>query len=278
VTSIADLHLHTTASDGRLSPTQLINLVSEKGLQIVSITDHDSTAGLHEAFEAASFFPSLTIIPGIELGTDIPGSEVHLLGHWINYNQTGFQETLSRFRDSRQDRARAMVKKLGLLGLPLEWSRVESIAQGGAIGRPHIAYAMVEKGYIRQPQDAFDKYLGRNGLAYAEREKLTPEEAIRLLLDVGGIPTLAHPREVFGLTEVLPGLVKAGLMGIEVYYKDYPDDEVERLGALAKKFGLLALGGTDYHAFGTPLEIEPGAAGPPNREVEQLLELAHHQR
>lgn len=275
MTSIADLHLHTTASDGRLSPSQLINLVSEKGLEIVSITDHDSTAGLHEAFEAASVFPTLTIIPGIELGTDIPGSEVHLLGYWINYNQAGFQETLSRFRDGREDRARAMVEKLGLLGLPLEWSRVESFAQGGAIGRPHIAHAMVEQGYISQPQDAFDKYLGRNGLAYAEREKLTPEEAIRLLLDVGGIPTLAHPREVVGLTEVLPGLVKAGLMGIEVYYKDYPDVEVERLGALAKGFGLLALGGTDYHAFGTPFEIEPGAAGPPNWEVEQLLKLAH---
>ncbi len=271
--SLADLHLHTTASDGRLTPRQLIDLAALKGLQVVAVTDHDTTDGLEEAFQTASLYPDLTLIPGIELGTDIPGSEIHVLGYWLDVKNLAFQETLARFREGREHRAQGMVRKLAALGFPLEWERVAQLAQG-AIGRPHIAQAMVEKGYVASTQDAFTAYLGRNGPAYVERAKLTPAEAIRMILDVGGVPVLAHPREIGDWRKVLPELVAAGLRGMEVYYKLYPPGLVEELKERARALGLMALGGTDYHAIGNPDEVEPGTSGPPLEEVQKLLALA----
>ena len=178
-----DLHLHTTCSDGRLTPTQLVELVAARGIVVAAITDHDSTEGLPEALKAASRFPQLTIIPGVELSTDIPGNEIHVLGYFIRYEDAAFQETLRSFRDGRVDRAREMVDKLAALGLPVDWERVCELAQG-AVGRPHIAQAMVEKGYISYPQEAFTHYIGRNGPAYAERDKMTPAEAVEYILGV----------------------------------------------------------------------------------------------
>ena len=194
-----DLHLHTIASDGRLSPTELVGLVAGRGLKQVSITDHDSTEGLAEAFQAAEQFPGLRLIPGIELSTDVPGDEIHMLGYFIKYEDEEFQGTLRRFRQGRVGRAREIVEKLAALGIKLEWERVQEIAGEGAVGRPHIALAMVEKGYCKEPKDAFPKYLGRNGLAYAERAKMTPTEAVQMLHKVGGVSVLAHPGLFIGL-------------------------------------------------------------------------------
>ena len=268
-----DLHLHTTFSDGRLTPTQLVELVAARGLRVVSISDHDSTEGIQEALEAASRFPQLTIIPGVELSTDIPGNEIHVLGYFIRCEDAAFQQTLRSFRDGRVDRAREMVDKLAALGLPVDWDRVCELAQG-AVGRPHIAQAMVEKGYITYPQEAFTRYIGRNGPAYAEREKLTPAEAVGYILGVGGIPVLAHPHVVDNVESLLPELVEAGLAGIEVHYKEYTPREVEAFGAMADRYGLLPCGGTDYHAMGTPGEVVPGSVGPPLEIVDRLRALA----
>ncbi|MDA0987535.1 MAG: PHP domain-containing protein [Chloroflexi bacterium] len=268
-----DLHLHTTCSDGRLTPTQMVELVAERGLQVVAITDHDSTEGLAVVFEVAKRFPQLSIIPGIELSTDIPGNEIHVLGYFIDYSDADFQRTLREFRDGRVGRAREMVDKLAALGLPVDWERVLELAEG-TVGRPHIAQAMVEKGYITYPQEAFTKYLGRNGLAYAEREKLTPAEAVRLITGVGGIPVLAHPREVDNVESLLPGLKAAGLVGMEVHYGTYSPSEVKGFAAMAKRHGLIACGGSDYHALGTPGEVEPGSVGPPLETAEKLYALA----
>ena len=167
-----DLHMHTTASDGRLTPTELVNLANQKGLKTISITDHDSTEGLEEALLAAASFPELTIIPGIELSTDIPGDEIHMLAYFIKYQDPLVQETLKHFREGRLDRAKKMVEKLCDLGIEIEWERVQSIAGDASVGRPHIALALLEKGYISNTNEAFDKYIGRNGPAYAERKKL----------------------------------------------------------------------------------------------------------
>jgi predicted metal-dependent phosphoesterase TrpH len=268
-----DLHLHTTCSDGRLTPTQMVELVSERGLQVVAITDHDTTEGLAMVFEVAKRFPQLSIIPGIELSTDIPGNEIHVLGYFIRYSDAGFQQTLREFRDGRVGRAREMVDKLAALGLPVDWDRVLELALG-AVGRPHIAQAMVEKGYITYPQEAFTKYLGRNGLAYAEREKLTPEQAVRLITGVAGIPVLAHPREVDNVEPLLPELKAAGLVGIEVHYGTYSPSEVKKFAAMANRHGLIPCGGSDYHALGTPGEVEPGSVGPPLETAERLYALA----
>ena len=268
-----DLHLHTTHSDGRLTPTQLVELVAAKGIRVAAVTDHDSTEGIPEAIEAASRFPQLTIIPGIELSTDIPGNEVHMLGYFIRYEDASFQEMLRSFRDGRVDRAREMVDKLAALGLPVEWDRVCELAQG-AVGRPHIAQAMIEKGYISHPQEAFAHYIGRNGPAYAERAKMTPAEAVEYIRAVGGVAVLAHPHVVDNVESLLPELTEAGLAGMEVYYKEYTPAEEEMFGAMAARHGLLSCGGSDYHAMGTPGEEEPGVSGPPLAVVDRLRALA----
>jgi len=267
-----DLHLHTTASDGRLKPSELVGLIAKRGIRFAAITDHDSTEGLSETFEAAQAFPELAIIPGIELSSDIPGKEVHILGYFLDYSNKEFQATLKQFRVGRVERARLMVEKLSNLGLPVEWDRVIELADG-AVGRPHIAQAMVEKGYISVPQDAFIEYLGRNGRAYVQRPKLTPEEAVEMIRKVGGSAVLAHPIEVGELSDletILPSLRDAGLDGIEVYYGNYSEPHVSFLQNIAEKYNLVACGGSDYHAFSTPNEVEPGDIGPP-REALDLL-------
>ncbi len=274
MTVLADLHLHTTASDGRLKPAEVVELAAKRGLRVIAITDHDTTDGLVDAFEAAKLFPSLTVIPGVELGTDIPQGEIHILGLFIRYQDVSFQETLARLRDSRVDRAKRMLERLAAMNMPLKWERVLAFADGGAVGRPHVARAMLEVGYVSSQQEAFDKYIGRNGPAYAEREKFTPEEAVALVRKQGGLPILCHPADVENLDSQVATLVKAGLIGIEVYYGDYSQETVRSLARLARKHNLIPCGGSDYHAFGNEGEPEPGYVGPSMESVEKLFALA----
>ena len=277
-----DLHLHTTYSDGRLTPTQLVHACAESGLKVISISDHDSTEGVPEALQAARTFPQLTVIPGIELSTDVPGSETHVLGYFVNYQNAEFQRMLQRFREGRQERGQKMVEKLNDLGVEISWERVKELSGDGAIGRPHIAQAMVEAGYVQYPRDAFDHYIGRNGPAYAERLKLTPVEAVGILVDNGALPVMAHPTysisksdrdNVATLKETLQDLKSAGLVGMEVYYGDYTPEQVRCLAALADEVGLVPCGGSDYHASGNPGEPEPGTVGPPMETIEALKSL-----
>ena len=272
--AMADLHLHTTASDGRLTPTQLIELVATKGLGAVAITDHDSTEGLAEAFQAARAFPQLTVIPGLELSTDLPGNEIHVLAYYIEYDEPRVQETLKKFRLGRLDRGRMIVEKLRDLGVEIEWQRVQEIAGEGAVGRPHIALAMVEKGYIRQPQDAFSGYIERNGPAYAEREKLTPREAMALIKSWGGVAVLAHPLDLSDLEDTLVELKDSGLAGMEVFYAQYSVEQIQDLADVADRHALLPCGGSDYHALGNSGEPLPGSMGPPLDIVERLEDLS----
>jgi predicted metal-dependent phosphoesterase TrpH len=272
--ALVDLHLHTTASDGRLVPRQLVHLAAERGLQVISVTDHDSTEGLAEAQEEARRHPGLTLIPGIELSVDVEDGEVHLLGYFLDHQNPELQATLKAFRGSRELRGQRMVEKLASLGVHISWERVVELANGGAIGRPHIAQAMVEKGYIKQPQEAFIRYLGRNGLAYVEREKLTSAEAARLLLRHRGLPVLAHPAGIPGLEALLRSLKQEGLVGLEVFYGGYSLEQMQGLLTLAERLGLLPCGGSDYHALGTPGEPEPGSIGPPMETAHRLMELA----
>ncbi len=269
-----DLHLHTTQSDGRLTPAQLIQLVAGKGLKVVAVTDHDITDGLTEAYQSAVAYPQLAVIPGVELSTDIPGNEVHMLGLYLDLSDAYFQETLARFRVGRVGRAQEMVRKLAALGMPVAWERVVEIAGEGTIGRPHIAQALVEKGYFQYPQQAFEKHLGRDGLAYAEREKVTPAQAVRLIRSAGGVAAIAHPAMLFGLGAVLAELKEAGMQGMEVHYAEYDTPTRARLAAAARRHGLLPCGGSDYHAFGTPGEHVPGEMGPPLAVALRLRELA----
>ena len=277
--ALVDLHLHTTFSDGKLTPAELVNLCHRQGLRTISISDHDSTEGLPEAFEAAEALGDMRIIPGIELSTDIPGAEIHLLGYFLDWSSPGLRATLQSFREGREGRAERMVERLGELGVHLDFERVRELSGGGAIGRPHIAQAMVEKGYVQYLRDAFDRYLGRRGPAYVERSKLTPREAIELVLSHGGVPVMAHPtysstksgreglRDVAG---ILRDLKTSGLAGVEVYYGDYTPEQVDALRKTADDLGLIPCGGSDYHASGDPGEPQPGSVGPPAWVVDKL--------
>lgn len=271
---IVDLHLHTLASDGRLSPTQLVDYIASKGVKVAAISDHDTTNGIAEAMNAAAAHPGLEIIPAIELSTDIPGDEIHMLGYFLQYEDEEFQGILRRFRDGRVDRGRMIVEKLAALGKPVDWERVQEIAGEGSVGRPHIALAMVEAGYFKEPKEAFYEYLGRNGLAYAEREKMTPEEGVEMLSKVGGTAVLAHPANLEDLDTKVAQLKEAGLVGMEVHYSMYTEETIERLAGVAKRHGLIPCGGSDYHGLGNTGEIEPGLLGPPMETVERLSDIS----
>ena len=269
-----DLHLHTLASDGRLTPTELIQMVVENGLKTISVTDHDSTEGLAEAYEAAKEFPDLRIIPGIEMSADIPGDEVHVLGYFLDYHDEEFQAQLTEFRMGRVGRAQVMVEKLDALGKPVAWERVMHFAGDGTVGRPHIALAMVEAGYFKEPKEAFEEYLGNDGLAYYDRPKLAPAAGVEMIKKVGGVPVLAHPTFMNDMEAGIANLKKVGLMGMEVYYAQYDDDTVRHLARLAKEYDLIPCGGSDYHGMGNSGEPLPGTLGPPEETIALLEEAA----
>ena len=270
MSSEVDLHLHTIASDGRLTPTDLVLLAARQGLKTIALTDHDTTDGLPEAYVAARGVPGLRIIPGIELSADVPGDEVHVLGYFINPDDPELQDDLTRFREGRVGRARAMVDKLGELGVQVDWERVQHFAGDGAVGRPHIALAMVEAGHCNEPKDAFPEYLGRNGLAYVERVKLTPAEAVDMIRRAGGVAVLAHPAYMNDMEMGIANLAGIGLSGIEVHYAKYRDDTIRQLARLAREYELIPCGGSDYHGLGNTDECLPGENGPPMDSIERL--------
>ena len=278
-----DLHLHTTASDGRLTPTELVKLTASKGLRTISVSDHDTTAGLEEAQRAVDRIPGMRLIPGIELSCDVPGGEVHMLGYFMDIEDAGFQEMLAGFREGRLARGEGMVRKLAEFGMEIEWERGLEIAGDASVGRPHIAQALVEKGYFAEPSDAFREYLGRNGKAYVERPKLTPLDAVKLLNDVGGVAVFAHPwferrgnepEPEQSLIATVEELKAAGLHGMEVHYAMYDEATVDWLADVARAYDLIPCGGSDYHHSGNSREPLPGVNGPPMETVERLEEAA----
>lgn len=268
-----DLHLHSTASDGQYSPKELVEMALAKGLLVISITDHDSTEGVEEALEAAKGTP-LEVIPGVEISAEKAAQEVHLLGYYIDHRYEPFQRWLRRVREFRRDRAWRILGKLSRLGVPLSQERVMEIAGRGSIGRPHIAQAMVERGYVSSTNEAFTYYLGRNGPAYVPRYKITPLQALQMILETRGLPVLAHPLEALHL---LPELVDAGLVGLEVYYGQYNPQEVHYLAQEAARYNLLATGGSDFHG---PMVLDTPPLGEvevPEEALQRLRALAREQ-
>ncbi len=268
-----DLHLHTTASDGTLTPRQLIDRVAATTLRAVAITDHDSTEGLGEAIAASASYPHLVVIPGIELGTASGVSELHLLGYFIDAQYPALQNALVQFRTERVEAARAMVDRLAELRRPVSWDRVVELA-GGSVGRPHIARAMVEAGHVETVAEAFDRYIGDKGVARVPRPKLHPVEALELIHSSGGVGVVAHPRTVNRLGELVKQLVEAGLAGIEVYAEKYASERRDGYLDIATRHNLVPCGGTDYHALGAENEALPGTNGPPPETVSELLARA----
>ncbi len=275
--SKVDLHIHSTVSDGRFSPEEIVHKAAALGVNIIALADHDSVDGIAPALAAAEAFPGLRIIPCVEISTDIPQSEVHVLGYFIDYTSHELQTALERFRHSRRQRAQGMIAKLNDLGVQIEWPRVQEIAGGSSIGRPHIAQAMLEKGYVSSIRKAFIKYLGREGPAYVERRKMTPAEAVKLVLRANGLPVLAHPLFINNVETIVAELKVAGLVGIEVYYNGYNAGEISSLVKLADKYGLLATGGSDYHGLDDSTETMIGGVDVPMESAERLIALAERQ-
>ena len=266
-----DLHCHTTASDGRHSPTELVEMAAEMGLRAIAVCDHDSTEGLDEAL-AAGRAAGIEVIPSVELSCDVVEGELHMLGYYPNYADAVFQAELTRLRKGRVGRAQAMVRKLAGLGYPISFARVQELAGDGAIGRPHVAQALIEARLVQSKGEAFERLIGRNGPAYVERAKLSPADACRMIRRVGGLPAFAHPfialasgrvLEPMPVEEALPHLVEAGLAGLEVYYPNYTPTLIERLLRLSRQYGLIVTGGSDFHGEGSAGAALGGVYVPP---------------
>jgi 3',5'-nucleoside bisphosphate phosphatase len=261
--------MHTTASDGSTPPGALVRLARAKGLTAIAISDHDTTDGLDEAIDAGRM-QGIEVVAAVEMSTDVDDSEVHILGYFLSYGDAQFQSLLRVLREARLGRARKMVDKLAGLGMPLEWARVKVFAGDGAVGRPHVAKAMVESGYVPDIKTAFNLYIGRNGPAYVDRYKLTPRESIAAIRGVSGLAVLAHPLEGHGCLDMVSELVAAGLGGMECYYTGYTPDMTEALQGIARKHGLVPSGGSDFHGEGVAANAVLGQPPIPDHVLEGM--------
>lgn len=241
----ADLHLHTTASDGRYHPADVVRFAGAKGLAAIAITDHDVTDGVEEAQRAGLRY-GVEVMPGVEINTDFGVKEIHILGYCMDLSDPEFQRVIAWLRDGRVERAKQMVTRLVEMGVPISWQRVEEIAGPGAIGRPHIAHALREAGHIQSLQSAFDLYIGVGGPAYVPRERFDAFEAIAAIRAAGGVAVLAHPGKIHD-DSVIPPLVEAGLGGMEVCHPDHDEVQTAHYRRMADEMGLVWTGGSDFH-------------------------------
>ncbi len=276
-----DLHTHSTASDGKFSPAELIRLAGEARIEVIALTDHDTLSGLGEASSEASRI-GVEFIPGIEISAVFSPGTMHMLGYFIDPADAALTETLSWLRGGRDDRNLLILARLAELGCPLDLEEVAVLAGGESVGRPHIARAMVTHGYVSTFKEAFDRYLGKGAAAYVDREKMTPEKAIEEIRRAGGLPVLAHP-QTLGLGEedlakVLGRLASLGLDGVEAYYYSHSDAETANYTSLAERFGLLVTGGSDFHGPGmvdSSLGTGRGNMNVPRSVADRLTELYH---
>jgi predicted metal-dependent phosphoesterase TrpH len=257
-----DLHSHTNQSDGTLSPAQLIDEARRVGLDILGITDHDTFAGYDQALPRARD-RGLELVCGIELSTKLQGQTAHLLAYFLHSEPPSeFRTWVREMQTSRSDRNFRLVERTRELGFDITLEELEKFARGMA-GRLHVARLMVEKGYVANVQQAFDEYLGESGKAYVFREEPQFADAVKRIRDAGGISSLAHPVRLQGdFPSILPDLCDAGLSAIEVYHSDHSPEQTETYLALAKRYGLLVTGGSDYHGAAKPgLDLGTGRGG-----------------
>lgn len=242
---LADLHVHTTASDGTDSPSRVVSMSAELGLAALAIADHDTLEGVEEAVLAGRRY-GVEVLPAIELGTELGGREIHILGYLVDLHDEDFLARLAFFRSARRERAVKMVKKLEMLGFPVTYERVLEIAGGGSVGRPHVARALVEAGVVESREEAFNLYIGNGKPAYEPRFKLSPVEAVRMIRKAGGVAVFAHPG-MAGCDAIIPSLVEEGLQGLEVYHPGHDTPVSRHYLKICRQHRLLATGGSDYH-------------------------------
>jgi predicted metal-dependent phosphoesterase TrpH len=266
-----DLHIHSTFSDGTLSPAEIVNLACRKGLTAIALTDHDTMAGIKPAIAAATGM-ALEVISGLEISVLHNGISLHLLGYLMDAADSGLNRVLAGLQEGRDERNAAIVKRLLELGIAVSPEDLRRVSQTGQTGRPHIAKVMVEQGIVRTILQAFEQYLGRGGLAYASRPILDAAEAIGVLRQAGGLAVLAHPLQVDPSLERLPGLlndlIPLGLDGLEGYYPTHSAKVRRKLRAAAERYGLVLTGGSDFHG-----DIRPGTTLAGGRKVHVPDEL-----
>ena len=258
---MVDLHVHSNKSDGTLSPSELVAYAVEKGLTAFALTDHDTTEGLKEAMETAASFvkagKQIEVIPGIEFSTEYEGRDVHILGLYIDYRNPAFQKHLQKFVDSRIERNRKMCYKLREEGgIEITYEKLLAENPDAVITRAHYARYLLDHGYIKSLSEAFDRYIGDHCKYFIPREKVTPVQAVQLILEAGGIPILAHPilyhMSEPKLKELTMKLKEAGLVGVEAIYSTYNSREERQIRTLAKECDLCISGGSDFHGDAKP--------------------------
>jgi predicted metal-dependent phosphoesterase TrpH len=258
-----DLHLHTTASDGVMTPSAIVRYAKTKGLQAIAITDHDTVGGVSEAVSAGSEI-DFEVIPGIEISAEHSPGSMHLLGYFLDIDHPLLTERLRFLQMARAERNPKIVEKLNRLGVRICYDEVVKASGGGQVGRPHFAQVLLEKGYVRTFQEAFERFLTKGAPAYVDKARFSPQDALALIRKAGGVPVLAHPNtlDVKGhaeLERLVAGLVDQGLEGIEVYYPEHTPLQTAEYRVLAERYCLLVTGGTDYHGIaGDGLDIGTG--------------------
>lgn len=266
-----DLHMHTTASDGALTPSELVALCHQHRLQTIAITDHDTLSGYEPARLAAQAY-SITVLTGIELSAeDDRHGDVHMLGYLIDPHNPDLRAKLDHFQSGREHRAKRMVERLNELGIALQWEHVLEVAQDAVITRPHIATALYRQGYASNPAEAFERYISDGKPAYVERVKITPVEAIELIHRAGGVAVMAHPGLVREVEPLMSFLADHGLDGIEVYHPNNGKHIREAAFHFAKQHGLIVTGGSDFHTTSGHHANTPGSHLAPSDTPEKLV-------
>ena len=266
-----DLHAHTNASDGSLSPEELVHRAIAKGLTALAITDHDSVEAVPTSLHAAEG-SSLLIIPGVELSAVYQNLDVHVLGYFVDYTDLRFLARLEELRAARHERAANMVEALHEAGFDVTIEEVLRLAEEGAVGRSHVARALVDKGHVTSVAEAFDLYIGRGKPYYVPKPSTTPARAVHTILEASGVPVLAHPA-ITGVESLIPQLAKVGLAGVEAYHADHTQEQAESLVRIAREHGLIVTGGSDHHGPTSP-GGDLGSVDVPDYVLPELLTRA----
>lgn len=261
-----DLHTHSLRSDGALTPTELVRRAAVRGVRIQALSDHDTLSGVADAVAEGDRL-GVRIIPATELNTESEWGDVHVLAYFVDPSDVVFEEKMKWLRLNRGRRIELMVENLNRLGHPVSLARVQEIAQGGSLGRPHLAQALFEAGHVPTYDAAFDTLISKESPAYVSRVGLAPLEAVALVRKHGGVPSLAHPGTVLRLEELLPELVRAGLAGIECYYGSHTPAWTAHCLRLAARSGLVPTGGSDFHGRGDHGADLGGTFVPPENVV-----------
>jgi 3',5'-nucleoside bisphosphate phosphatase len=267
-----DLHIHSTCSDGSQTPEEIVAEAIEKRLTAIAIADHDTVQGVTPAIEAARG-SDLRLIPAVEISTEFHKAEVHILGYWIDLDSDQLNAKFVYVREARHRRANEIVGKLRQNGIEITLEDVIAQSDGVTLGRPHVAQALMQAGYVSGMQEAFDRFLGRDRPAFVTRYKLSPHEAVEAIIGAGGCPVLAHPG--LGVSDrVIDGLIETGLEGIEAYHTHHSPSDTRRAIAIAEEHGLLITGGTDSHGPKGSYPVAIGDVDVPDLCAESLVAWA----